>query len=290
MLAADEVASENSLPANPDMYSWRVGQRRQESAELWRSRELLYFFVWKEFTVRYKQTVIGVVWVVLQPLAFAAMFAGVILHGSSAGFALSKGSNFVPLYLGMCYWLMVSSALINGSNALLNNYALLNKVYIPRQIPVLAASVLAGVDFLFAVSLVPFFALLTHTPLSPLGFGASVLAAIPLLLATHGLVLILSASVVRFRDLRIVVPYVINLLFFFSSALFPLALYAKKWHGWVLANPAAAIIEWSRHMTFGLPSALTSSTNTHAVLVSVAALVVGVVVFRRTTRNLVEQL
>ncbi len=290
MSATTPSTSEAPASRRSDTYIWKPGTRRRELTELWASKELLYFFVWKEFTVRYKQTVIGVLWVVLQPLAFALMFAGIILHKSSADFALTKGSSFVPLYLGMCYWLMVSSAVMNGSNALLSSYALLNKVYVPRQIPVLAATLLAGTDFIFAVSLVPFFALATGTPLNPGGFAISVLCAIPLLAATHGFVLILSAAVVRFRDLRIVVPYIVNLLFFFSSALFPLALYASTWRKWVLSNPVAAVIEWARHMTFGLPSQLTSETTGRAIAFSVGATLVGLVMFTRMTRNLVEQL
>ncbi len=274
----------------PVTYEWFKGKRRREAAEIWKSRELLSFFVWKEFTIRYKQTAIGVLWVVLQPLFFALLFAGVILRGSNIGFGLIRGSNFVPLYMGMSYWLMVSSAVINGSGSLLGNSFLLNKVYVPRQIPVLSTTILAGVDFLFAISLVPFFALLTKTPLDPVGFGLSVLLAIPLLLATHGLVSILAAGVVRFRDIRIVVPYVVNLLFFFSSALFPLSLYAKKWHSWILSNPIAAVIEYCRHLAFGVPSALTPETNKNAIVVGVFVFVVGLGLFKRTTRNLVEQL
>ncbi len=273
-----------------DAYEWAPGKRRRETRELWKRRELLSFFIWKEFTIRYKQTAIGVLWVVLQPLCFALLFSAVILRDSSIGFGLIEGSNFVPLYLGMCYWLMVSTAVMNGSNALLGNIFLLNKVYVPRQIPVLSTTLLSGVDFIFAVSLVPVFALLTKTPIHPVGFLLSVLVAVPLLLATYGLVLILASAVVRFRDIRFIVPYVVNVLFFFSSALFPLALYSRRWRDIILSNPIAATIDWCRHQTFGVPTSLTQRSITVAMSIAVGMLVVGLLVFKRTSRNLVEQL
>jgi lipopolysaccharide transport system permease protein len=272
------------------VYEWGAKRRRRDPLELWHRRDLLYRFVWKEFTVRYKQTAIGVLWVILQPLAFASLFAGVILRGSATSFGLARGSDFVPLYLGMSIWLMVSSIVLNGSSALLTNQAVLAKVYFPRQIPVLAATILSFVDFLFAVSLVPFFALLTHTPLSIVGFVASIGCAAVLALIAHGLALALAAAVVRFRDVRIIVPYFINLLFFFSAALFPFAFYSERWRSWVLSNPVAATVDFSRHLSLGLPLSVDTASVLRGLYISIATMVIGVIAFRRSKRQLVEQL
>ena len=276
-------------PPAPPVYSWRPGQRQHDLRELWENRELLYFFVWKEYSVRYKQTAIGAVWVVLQPFAFALMFSSVILSKSKA-FSMSKGSNFPPLYLGMCFWLMVSSAMIMGSTALLNNFSVLSKVYVPRHIPVLASTILSVVDFLYAIALLPFFCLLTGTPLSAVGFLECALMVIPLALVTHGLVMLLGSAVLRFRDLRFVVPYGVNLLFFFSSALFPLSYYAPRWRHLVLTNPIAIAIDFGRHQAFGVPSALTSQTNRNALIGSIVVMILGGLSFNRTKSRLVEQL
>jgi lipopolysaccharide transport system permease protein len=282
-------ASAGSDPVRA-VYEWGAKKRRRDPLELWHRRDLLYRFVWKEFTVRYKQTAIGVLWVILQPLAFASLFAGVILRGSSTSFGLVRGSDFVPLYLGMSIWLMVSSIVLNGSSALLTNQAVLAKVYFPRQIPVLAATVLSFIDFLFAVSLVPFFAILTHTPLSVLGFVASIGCAAVLAVIAHGLALALAAAVVRFRDVRIIVPYFINLLFFFSSALFPFAFYSERWRPWVLSNPVAATVDFSRHFSLGLPLSVDTPSVLRGIYISIATMAIGVLSFRRSKRQLVEQL
>src|SRR5690349_1957291 len=181
--------------------------------ELWAHRELLYFLAWRDIKVRYKQTVLGLAWAVLQPLAMMLLFSfffGRLAHVPSDGVPYPAFA-----YSGLALWLYFAAAVGRGSNCLLENSPLLTKVYFPRLL-VPAASVLFGLPDLAMASILAL-ALLAFFGIGP---TAALLLVIPFaLLATvvaFGVSVWLAALNVRYRDVRYVVPVLIQLWMFVS--------------------------------------------------------------------------
>ena len=259
------------------------GWRGVNFAELWRSRELLYFFIWRDIKVRYKQTVIGAAWAVLQPVCTMLIFA--VIFG---GFAKIP-SNGVPypifVYAGLLPWTFFANAVSQSSLSLINQARLLTKIYFPRlHIP--AASIGVGlVDF--ALSFCVYLILMLWYSYTP-GPGILLLPLFLLLtaIAALGVGVLLSSVTVAYRDFRIVVPYIVQIGMFLSPVVYPATLVPEQYR-WILAlNPMTGIIGGFRgallNQPFDWPAIAT------AAVVSVALLVVGVLNFRRTERRFAD--
>jgi len=217
-------------------------------AEIWRCRELLYFLSWRDVKVKYKQTALGVLWIVLQPLLTMAVFT--LIFGRLANvfsveipYALFALSGLVP-------WSYFSSILTYSSNSLINNSNLITKVYCPRMIIPLA-TILAGlVDLIIVFCAFLGMRLVYGYPLEwqmlffPLSF-------IWLLVAMAGISFWLSALNVRYRDVRHLVPFLIQMWLFASPIVYPLSLINPSWLWWYACNPLVGIIETFRWSMFG---------------------------------------
>jgi lipopolysaccharide transport system permease protein len=213
--------------------------------DLWSYRELLYFLTWRDVKVRYKQTLLGAAWALLQPLLL--MFLFTFFFSRLAG--ISSGSVPYPLfaYAGLLPWTFFSNAVANGGNSLVGSTNLITKVYFPRMfIP--AAAVGAGlVDFAIAfgllIVLMIYYGVSFHLSLLML----PVLIILTTLLAL-GVGMLMSALNVRFRDIRYALPFMIQVWMFASPVIYPIP---DKWR-WVLAlNPMTGIIEGFRASLFG---------------------------------------
>jgi lipopolysaccharide transport system permease protein len=204
-----------------NVYTWSPKGRQRRGQGLLASRQLLLVSVWKDIKVRYKQTTLGILWVVVQPMLTMLIFYHVIFGSGRLGFPLGKGSQAVPLYIGITIWNMCLSSISNGSTALLTHQSIISKVYFPRQIPVLAATLTALVDFAVGIALLPAIAFLTETPFSYAGFALSLLLMVPLCLFLHVTCMFLASLIVRFRDLKILLPFILTLLFFLSTVFIP---------------------------------------------------------------------
>jgi lipopolysaccharide transport system permease protein len=261
----------------------RTGWRSVDWAELWHSRELLYFFIWRDIKVRYKQTVIGAAWAVLQPVCTMAIFA--VIFG---GFA-KLPSDGVPyplfVYAGLLPWTFFSNAVSQSSLSLINQARLLTKIYFPRlHIP--AASVGVGLAD-FALSFGVYVVLMlwySHAPgpgilLLPLFLLLTVIAAL-------GVGVLLASVTVAYRDFRIVVPYIVQIGMFLSPVVYPATLVPERYR-WVLAlNPMTGIIGGFRGALLNHPFDWPAIAT--AAVVSVALLVIGVLNFRRTERRFAD--
>lgn len=227
--------------------AWRPVDLR----ELWRYRELLYFFVWRDVKVRYKQTVLGVAWAVIQPLFAMIIFA--FFFGRVAKLP-SDGIPY-PLfaYAGLLPWTFFANSVTSGSQSLVGSANLVAKVYFPRiLIPI--ASVSTGlVDFALALlMLAPLFAWQRRWPSTEALIGIPVTIAITYLLS-FGLSALLSALVVRFRDLRHIIPFLVQTWMFATPIVYPLSLVPQRWRWLVSLNPMVAIVESFRGSIFGKP-------------------------------------
>lgn len=253
--------------------------------DLFRYRELIYFFVWRDILVRYKQTFLGIAWAVIRPLINMAIF--VLVFGKIANLS-SDGINY-PLFVltAMLPWQLFSTCFVDSSTILLNNAPIISKVYFPRIILPLNCIIMGLVDYL--IGLVMVFGLFVYTGV----LNYSTLIFLPLLilltiLLSLGVSLWLSALTVRFRDLRFLVPFIIQFGIFLSPVGYGSFLVSEKWHWAYFMNPMAGIIEGFRWSFFGiyhsyLPYALITS-----VALSFVLLYTGFMYFRKMERVIAD--
>jgi homopolymeric O-antigen transport system permease protein len=245
--------------------------------ELWAHRELLYFLAWRDIKVRYKQTVLGLAWAVLQPLAMMLLFSfffGRLAHVPSDGVPYPAFA-----YSGLALWLYFAAAVGRGSNCLIENSPLLTKVYFPRLL-VPAASVLFGLPDLAMASILAL-ALLAFFGIGP---TAALLLVIPFaLLATvvaFGVSVWLAALNVRYRDVRYVVPVLIQLWMFVSPVAYSSSLVPARWQFVYGLNPMAGAVDGFRWAVLGgAPTSL--SLIAASAIMAVAVLASGVWFFAR---------
>jgi lipopolysaccharide transport system permease protein len=231
----------------------RLGSLR--AAELWEYRELLQFLIWRDIKIRYKQTVLGAAWAILQPLLAAAVFT--LFFGRIARIA-SDGVPYAAFsFAGMVLWTFFAQGLSLASNSLVGSSHLITKVYFPRlMVPV--ASVTAGLlDLAIALAV-----LLVIILASGLGVSLRLLAvpipAILALITAVGAGLWLSALNVKYRDVRFVVPFLIQMWLFVSPVIYPAStvvprLVAAGLPGWLFGlNPMAGAVEAFRWAALGV--------------------------------------
>ena len=271
-------------------YTWSDKRRPRTFGSLYKYRQVLLFTVWKDLRIRYKQTVLGVAWVILQPLATMLVFYHVIFGSRRLGFPMKSGSQGVPLYLGLVVWGFALAVIANGSTALLYNHSIITKVYFPREIPVLSVTLAGLVDLAAALLLFPPMAILTHTPINWAGFGVGLLLIVPLAIILHSLAVLLAALIVVFRDVKILVQFLLTGLFFLSAVFIPATFYVARFQSIVLANPIAIVIDTFRHLSVGTPSSIGRAQLIPATIVTAIVIVSSRVAFRLAQRRITDVL
>ncbi|HXX44385.1 MAG TPA: ABC transporter permease [Candidatus Acidoferrales bacterium] len=211
--------------------------------EVWEYRELLYFFVWRDIKIRYKQTAIGAAWAVLQPLLTMIVFTlffGKLAHIPSDGLPYP-----IFYYSALLPWIYFAASLQNTTNTIVENQRVVTKVYFPRLILPLSSVCSGLVDF--GVSFVMFVVMMIYFGMRPsaavLWLPAFLLLA---LLTALGVGLWLSALNAIYRDVRYVVPFLVQFWMFASPVAYPSSLVPEKWR-WVFGlNPMTGVIEGFR--------------------------------------------
>ena len=216
--------------------------------DLWAYRELLYFLIWRDVKVRYKQTALGAVWAILQPLVTMIIFT--YFFGKLARVPTEDVPYPIFFYTGLLLWTYFSNAVSSGANSLLGNTNLITKVYFPRLI-IPAAAVGAGlVDFAIASLLLVGLLIYYNFPVT-----TGYLMLIPLVALTTGFALGMSvwlaALNVRYRDVRYALPFLIQVWLFVSPIIYPSSLVPEEWRWVMLLNPLTGIIESFRAALFG---------------------------------------
>jgi lipopolysaccharide transport system permease protein len=254
--------------------------------EIWDFRSLLYFMVWRDLKVRYKQTVLGVLWAVLQPLCAMVVFT--VFFGRLAGVP-SDGIPY-PLfsYAGVILWTFFAQAVNQSSSSLVNSSHLVTKVFFPRLIAPVAPIVAALVDLGIAGLL-----LLVMMHLYGFQIAANVWLAVPMIAlafaAATGVGLWLAALNVRYRDVRYVIPFLLQMWLFMTPVIYPMSMVEPRLNSmglpaWIIGlNPMAGAVEgfrWAMLGTANLPlSTVVSSAATAVVLVGT-----GLMFFRAEER------
>ena len=247
----------------------RNGWLALDLAELWAYRELLYFFVWRDIKVRYKQTVIGAVWAILQPVMTMLVFS--LFFGRLAKIP-SQGLPYpVFYYCALLPWMYFATAMQAATNVVLEQQRVITKVYFPRVIlPI--SSVMSGLlDFL--ISFAVFVCMMFYYRIVPskavMWLPAFTLLAV---LTALGVGLWLSALNALYRDVRYVLPFLVQFWMFASPVAYPSSLVPAKWRWLYGLNPMAGVIE-------GFRWALTGHGQPPGALLAASSAAVGLLVF-----------
>ena len=245
--------------------------------ELWNYRELLYFFVWRDIKIRYKQTAIGAAWAVLQPfltMLIFSLFFGRLAHIPSEGLPYP-----IFYYSALLPWMYFAGALVNATNTIVENQRLITKVYFPRLALPLSAVLSGLVDF--GVSFLMFIVMMIYYRIQPsLALFWLPLFLLLAMLTALGVGLWLSALNAIYRDVRYVLPFLVQFWLFASPVAYPSSLVPVKWRWLYGLNPMAGVIEgfrWSLAGNGKPPSGLIF-VSTGVVLV---VLLSGVVYFQK---------
>src|SRR5438067_1684229 len=252
--------------------------------DLWSYRELLYFLAWRDVKVRYKQTLLGAAWAILQPLLTMIVFT--LLFGQLAGIK-SEGIPYpIFAYGGLLIWTFFSNSVTNSGNSLVGSSNLITKIYFPRMI-IPAAAIGAGlVDFFLAfliqIVLMAYYGVRVTWAITML----PVLVIMATLLAL-GVGMWLSALNVKYRDIRYAIPFLIQLWMFASPIIYPVSMLPAKWQ-WILAlNPLTGIIQNVRIALFGNQPFQWKSLGISFVI-TVLVLLYSAFSFRRMERHFAD--
>lgn len=255
-----------------------------EARDLWQYRDLLYFLVWRDVKVRYKQTLFGVAWALLQPLGMMAIFS--LFLGRYA----RVSSDGVPYGLfvlsGLLLWQLFSSGVIEAGNSVVANERLITKVYFPRVL-IPGAAVLAGiVEFFIGILVLAIFMAAKRQPIS----SAVVYAPVAVLMTVgvaFGVSLWLSALNVRYRDVRYAIGFLVQVWMFVSPVVYPMSVIPERWRLLYSLNPVAVAIEAFRLFIFGR-SSLVPVHALVGVLSTIAIIISGALYFRKAEEEFAD--
>lgn len=273
------------LPSPPRKLKLRpkTGWQPVDFREIWHYRELLWILAKRDIQVRYKQTVLGILWAVIQP--FAQMIVFTLLFARN-GFSTDGIAPPLFYFSGSICWLLFASALGNSGNSLTANQNLITKVYFPRLIIPIAAVITALVDFsisfLLLLALMGWFHAIPSRAL--LFFPVFVALA---LLAALSVGLWLSALNVQYRDVRYVINFMVQFWFFITPVIYPSSIVKTHWKQILLGvNPMSGVVEGFRWCLFGRPA---PGPMTAVSVATIAALLVGgLFYFRRLEKTFAD--
>jgi lipopolysaccharide transport system permease protein len=252
--------------------------------DLWQYRELMYFLAWRDIAVRYKQTIIGVVWALIRPALTMLVFVG---FRRMAGFPTTGVPEPILVFAAVLPWQFFSTALNDCAGSLLGNSTLISKVYFPRLIIPCAAVATSFVDFLVTLAFLgllmvwygfwPDWRLITLPLFLFLAFGLSI-----------GLGLLLAALNVEYRDFRFIIPFIVQFGLFVSPVAFRTADVPLAWRPVYYLNPVVGLIDGFRWSILGGQASLDPIALLTSLGVSICFLALGLWYFRRTERGFAD--
>jgi lipopolysaccharide transport system permease protein len=250
--------------------------------ELIEYKELFYFFTWRDIKVKYKQTALGFLWAILQPLVMMAIFT------FSIGKLVSVDSNTMeyPVFAfsGLILWTVFSSGITNAGNSMVSNAQIIKKIYFPRLIIPISSILVSIFDFLIAFLVFVCLLVLYQQPVDILyAFVLWPTSLIIAVIATFGPGCLLAALNVKYRDFRYIIPFLVQALLFLTPVIYPISIVSNPWLKYLLAiNPMYAAIT-----LFRMPMAHTAPDFTLlwiSLLSGVVLFFIGLMYFRKTEK------
>lgn len=254
--------------------------------DLWHYRELFQVLAWRDLSVRYKQTIIGVAWALIRP--FLTMIVFTVIFGKVAKLPTEGAAPYALLvFAGMLPWTFFATALSEASNSLVANSNLISKVYFPRLIVPTATVVVAFVDFL--ISFVILVAMMIYYQYMP-GWQILLLPAFVLLafLASLGPGLWITALNVKYRDFRYVIPFLVQFGLYVSPVGFSSSVIPEKWRLLYSLNPMVGVIDGFRWCILGGESAIDWQAFGMSMVVTAFFLWLGIRQFRKTEKSFAD--
>lgn len=253
--------------------------------DLFRYRELFYFLAWRDVLVRYKQTVIGILWAVLRPLLTMLVFTFVF---SRIAKLPADGVPYpVMVFAAMLPWQLFATSLTEGSGSLIGNANLISKVYFPRLIVPASAVIVSFVDF--AISMVLLGVLMAFYKVWP-GWPILILPVFTALalLSSAGAGIWLAALNVKYRDFRYVVPFIVQFGLYLSPVGFSSNIVPSQWRLLYSVNPMVGVIDGFRWAVSGGRTAFPTQSLEISLIVSALVLATGIWYFRKTERTFAD--
>jgi lipopolysaccharide transport system permease protein len=251
--------------------------------ELWQYRDLLYILTLRDIKVRYKQTVLGVLWAIIQPLFMMIIFTA--FFGRLAGIPSDGIPYPLFVYAGLLPWTFFSNALNSSGNSLVGNSSLITKVYFPRMIIPIAAVGSGLIDFLISFCLLVFLMLYYGIGFSPNIIMLPILTVLTTFLAID-IGMWMSALNVKYRDIRYALPFLIQLWMFATPIIYPSSLIPDKWRWLFIINPLTGLIEGYRSAIFGTPFDFVGLGV--SIFIIFAALIYSAYTFRQMERSFAD--
>lgn len=255
-------------------------------SDLWRYRELFYILAWRDFKVRYKQTVIGVAWSVLRPLL--TMIVIVVVFSKLAKLPTEGNAPYAIMTLaGLLPWQFFSNALSESSNSLISNTNLFTKVYFPRILIPASSIVLGFVDFLITfVMLLLIMIFYQFVPSINMLFLPFFFILI--FLASFGIGILMSTLNLKYRDFRYIVPFVVQFGMYISPVAFSSSIVPEKYQFLYSLNPLVGVIDGFRWCIIGGEVPLNLTSLSISILVIIVFTILGVQYFRKTEKMLAD--
>lgn len=253
--------------------------------DLFRYRELFYFLAWRDVLVRYKQTVIGVLWAVLRPLLTMVVFTFVF---SRIAKLPAEGVPYpVMVFAAMLPWQLFATSLTEGSGSLINNSNLISKVYFPRLIVPASSVIVSFVDFAISMVLLGILMVIYHV------WPGWTLLMLPIftalaLLASAGAGIWLAALNVKYRDFRYIVPFIVQFGLYISPVGFSSSIVPAKWRLLYSFNPMVGVIDGFRWAISGGNTAFPTQSLEVSLITIAILLVSGIWYFRKTERTFAD--
>jgi lipopolysaccharide transport system permease protein len=270
-MSVDEIIIE---PGRAEQNYWR---------DLWRYRELFRMLTWRDFAVRYRQTVVGVAWAIIRPVLVVGIFT--IIFGKLAKLPSEANAPYaLMVFAGMLPWTFFSTALADASNSVVSNTSLITKIYFPRMIIPIATVVVAFVDFgIGLLILAVMMGLYGYAP----GWQILLLPAFTLaaFIASLGPGLWITAINVRYRDFRYVIPFLVQFGLYVSPVGFSSSVVPERWRFVYSLNPLVGIIDGFRWCILRGEAPFYWSSFLTSLAVITLMLVFGIRQFRRLERS-----
>ena len=244
--------------------------------ELWQYRELFYLLVWRDLKVRYKQTLLGVIWAILQPASTAFIFT--IVFSRIARYETGDVPYWLFALSGFTFWIFISSSVTFASNSLVHHKELVTKIFFPRVIVPASAVGAYFIDLLLTL-LILFGGMAIYGTRVSWKIIFVPLFLIFLLVLTISMSLLLAALNVRFRDVKFIIPFLLQVWLFISPVFYPTNWIPEKWQFVFALNPVSGCLDGFRHILFGTDLDVTKLII--SVAVTIVLFFVSIYIFRK---------
>ena len=255
--------------------------------ELKAYRELFFYFAWRDVKVRYKQTVIGASWVVLQPISQMVIFT--VFFNKVAG--IGSGNAAVPYaifsYTGLLFWNLFNGSITRVSNSMVDNQGVITKIYFPRIILPFSSVIVGLIDFSFAFLV--FIGLMIYFKFPPTWQAVDLLipAIILTCVSALGVGMFFAALNVKYRDVKQIVPFLLSIGLFVTPVIYPVTSIPQRFQWLLYLNPMTAVINMMRSSILGT-SPINWKLTGLSVFVSLVAFVIGFIYFKSTEREFAD--